>query len=62
MKQWGYGKGYIYDHDTNEGFSGQNYFPEEVKQSTFYKPVRKGFERDMQKRIAYFNSLRNNLK
>ena len=58
MKDEGYGKGYIYDHDTKEGFSGQNYFPEERERECFYAPVERGFEREMKKRIDYFNSLR----
>lgn len=61
MKQLGYGKGYIYDHDTPEGFSGQNYFPDEMAPTTFYHPINRGFEREMQKRIHYFSQLRNKL-
>jgi putative ATPase len=48
MEKEGYGKGYIYDHDMPEGFSGQDYFPEEVGRKTFYNPVERGFERDIQ--------------
>lgn len=59
MKNQGYGKGYIYDHDTESGCSGQNYFPEEIEPSpTFYKPVERGFEREMQKRLLYFSKLK----
>jgi len=58
MKKEGYGTGYIYDHDTPEGFSGQNYFPEEMGRKTFYKPVERGFERDIQKRLMYWRKLR----
>jgi putative ATPase len=58
MKNEGYGSGYIYDHDTPEGFSGQNYFPEEMDRKIFYKPVERGFERDIQKRLAYWQKLR----
>lgn len=58
MKTEGYGKGYVYDHDTAEGFSGQNYFPEEMGRKTFYVPVERGFERDIQKRLAYWQKLR----
>ncbi|MCB1074786.1 MAG: replication-associated recombination protein A [Simkania sp.] len=61
MKKLDYGKNYAYDHDTPDGFSGQNYFPEEIERPTFYKPVKRGFEREMEKRIAYFNSLRAKL-
>lgn len=60
MKDLGYGKGYIYDPETPEGFSGQNYFPDEIERKTFYSPVNRGFEREMQKRIDYFSKLRNN--
>lgn len=58
MKDAGYGKGYIYDHDTPEGFSGQNYFPDGMEREGFYTPVERGFEREMKKRIDYFNKLR----
>lgn len=59
MKDLGYGKGYIYDPDTPEGFSGQNYFPDGMERQTFYEPVNRGFEREMIKRIEYFKKLRN---
>lgn len=59
MKNQGYGKGYIYDHDTENACSGQNYFPKEIKtRPAFYRPVERGFEREMQKRLAYFSKLR----
>ncbi len=58
MKQEGYGAGYIYDHDTAEGFSGQNYFPEAVGRQEFYRPLERGFEREVKKRLAYWQSLR----
>ena len=58
MKNMGYGKGYIYDHSTPVGFSGQNYFPDQMSRQTFYQPVERGFEREMKKRIDYFNKLR----
>lgn len=58
MKDMGYGKGYSYDHDTEAGISGQNYFPEDMKRQEFYKPVARGFERDIQKRLAYFERIR----
>lgn len=58
MKKEGYGEGYIYDHDTPEGFSGQDYFPEEMGRKTFYEPVERGFERDIQKRLSYWKKLR----
>lgn len=58
MKNAGYAKGYQYDHDTPEGYSGQNYFPVDMKREQYYKPVERGFERDIQKRLAYFASKR----
>jgi putative ATPase len=58
MKQEGYGAGYQYDHDTPEGFSGQAYFPERMKRQIFYTPVERGFEREIQKRLAYWQKLR----
>jgi putative ATPase len=58
MKEAGYGKGYVYDHDTPQGFSGQNYFPNGMARHQFYHPVERGFEREMIKRIDYFNKLR----
>lgn len=61
MKQEGYGQGYYYDHDTPHGFSGQNYFPEKMERQTFYQPVERGFERDIQKRLEYWNKLRTTI-
>jgi putative ATPase len=58
MKGQGYGSGYIYDHDTPEGFSGQEYFPEKLGRHDFYQPVDRGFERDVRKRLEYFGRLR----
>src|SRR6218665_1167461 len=58
MKGSGYGDGYIYDHDTPEAFSGQEYFPEKLGRQKFYEPVERGFERDLKKRIDYFERLR----
>lgn len=58
MKSEGYGEGYIYDHDTPEGFSGQEYFPEKIGRQDFYQPVERGFERDIKKRMDYFAKLR----
>ena len=59
MKEMGYGKDYIYDPDTPEGFSGQEYFPDGMKRSSYYKPIERGFEREMKKRLEYFNQLRS---
>lgn len=58
MKEMGYGADYVYDPETPLGFSAQNYFPEEMAPKSFYSPVERGFEREMKKRLAYFNSLR----
>ncbi|MEM1389036.1 MAG: replication-associated recombination protein A [Pseudomonadota bacterium] len=59
MKEQGYSAGYAYDHDAQDGFSGQNYFPEGVDRAQFYMPVERGFERDLAKRLAYFTKLRS---
>lgn len=61
MKELGYGADYQYDHALPNAFSGQNYFPKEVERQQFYDPVERGFEREMIKRIAYFNKLRNSI-
>ncbi|WP_375174784.1 replication-associated recombination protein A [Pseudooceanicola sp.] len=58
MKDQGYGAGYAYDHDAEDGFSGQNYFPDGVTRPDLYQPVERGFERDLKKRVEYFNKLR----
>lgn len=58
MKEQGYGAGYAYDHDQESAFSGQNYFPDEIDRQEYYQPVQRGFEREMQKRLAYWNKLR----
>ena len=58
MKDHGYGAGYDYDHDAEDGFSGQNYFPEGMERPAFYGPVERGFERDLKKRLDYFARLR----
>jgi len=58
MKGQGYGKGYIYDHDTPEGFSGQDYFPEKLGRQNFYRPVERGHEREIVKRLDYWTKLR----
>src|SRR3546814_9246504 len=62
MKDLGYGKGYAYDHDTAEGFSGQDYFPESLPRQNFYRPVERGFERDVRKRLEYWEKLRSQVK
>lgn len=58
MKDQGYGDGYAYDHDAEDGFSGQDYFPDGMAREAYYKPVDRGFERDLGKRVAYFAGLR----
>ncbi len=58
MKDQGYGAGYAYDHDAEDGFSGQNYFPETMRRGIFYQPVDRGFERELKKRVDYFAGLR----
>ncbi|MDE2463332.1 MAG: replication-associated recombination protein A, partial [Alphaproteobacteria bacterium] len=59
MKKLGYGSGYEYDHDTQEGFSGQNYFPDGMKREVYYQPKETGFEREVVKRLEYWAKLRN---
>jgi putative ATPase len=59
MADEGYGAGYAYDHDTEEGFSGQSYFPDEIgRRPTFYDPPERGFEREIRKRLTYWDGLR----
>ena len=58
MKEQGFGAGYAYDHDAEDGFSGQNYFPDTMKRGVYYIPVDRGFERDLKKRVDYFAGLR----
>jgi putative ATPase len=59
VKELGYGEGYAYDHDAEDGFSGQNYFPDDMARQTFYHPKERGFERDVLKRLDYWNRLRD---
>jgi putative ATPase len=58
MKELGYAQGYEYDHDTADGFSGQNYFPEGMARRRFYQPKERGFEREILKRVEYWDRLR----
>lgn len=58
MKDLGYGKGYQYDHDTEDCFSGQNYFPDGMGRRQLYEPAERGFEREISKRLAYWARLR----
>jgi len=58
MRDLGYAAGYAYDHGTPEGFSGQNYFPDEMDRCEFYVPGERGFEREVKERLAYWKRLR----
>jgi putative ATPase len=58
MKELGYGKDYDYDHDAEDAFSGQNYFPDGMARRAFYRPVERGFEREVKKRLDYWAKLR----
>ncbi len=62
MKDIGYGKDYAYDHDAEDGFSGANYFPDNMKRGVYYTPVDRGFERELKKRVDYFAKLRDKRK
>jgi putative ATPase len=59
MKQLGYAKGYAYDHNAPDAFSGQNYFPDGMPREAYYEPVERGFEREIAKRLAYWSKLRS---
>ena len=60
MRDQGYGDGYAYDHDAEDGFSGQNYFPETMKKRpVYYMPVERGYERELKKRVEWFSKLRD---
>ena len=58
MKNLGYGAGYQYDHEAEDGFSGQNYFPDAMDRENFYAPRDKGFEREIAKRLDHWSALR----
>lgn len=62
MKEEGYGKGYVYDPNTPEGFSGQNYFPDDMKRPIFYQPVNRGLEAEIKKRLEHWKALRAKFK
>jgi putative ATPase len=62
MKQVGYGRGYQYDHDAPEGFSGDNYWPEEMEPQTFYSPVDRGFEKRIAERLAWWEERRAEMR
>ncbi len=59
MKDLGYAKGYQYDHDAADAFSGQNFFPDDMKRENLYQPVERGFEREIKKRLDYWARLRD---
>jgi len=59
MKDIGYGSGYAYDHDAEDGFSGQNYFPDDLRRPNLYQPRDTGFEREIAKRLQYWDTLRS---
>ena len=58
MRDLGYGKGYQYDHDQSDSFSGQNYFPDGMARQSFYEPAERGFEREIRRRLDYWRKLR----
>ncbi len=62
MREHGYGAGYVYDHDTPEGFSGQGHFPEDMADETYYRPGDRGFEREIGKRLESWRRLRTEAK
>jgi putative ATPase len=62
MKKVGYGKGYAYDHDADEGFSGQDYWPEEMEPQAFYEPTDRGFEARVKERLDYWEQRRKELQ
>ena len=62
MKNVGYGKGYAYDHSTEEGFSGQDYWPEEMDAQNLYEPTDRGFEARVKERLDYWDQRRKELK
>jgi len=62
MKDLGYGAGYSYDHDAPEGFSGDNYWPDEMAPATFYRPVDRGFEARIAERLAWWDARRKERK
>ena len=59
MKEEEYGRGYLYDHDQPDAFSGQDYFPAKMGRQVFYDPPERGFEREVRKRLDYWAKLRS---
>ena len=62
MKEIGYGKGYAYDHDAEDGFSGADYWPEEMAPQDFYSPSPRGFEAKISERLAYWEERRREIR
>ncbi|WP_068074042.1 replication-associated recombination protein A [Novosphingobium lentum] len=62
MKQIGYGEGYAYDHDASDGFSGADYWPEEMAPQTYYAPVERGFEAKLRERLAFWDGKRREMQ
>ena len=62
MKDIGYGKGYAYDHEAEHGFSGANYWPDEMQPAQYYRPVERGFEREVLKRLGWWDKKRRELQ
>ena len=58
MRDLGYGADYQYDHANEQAFSGQNYFPDGAERRNFYRPGERGFEREIKKRLDYWDKLR----
>ena len=58
MKDIGYGEGYAYDHDAPDAFSGDDYWPEGMEPATYYRPVERGFEREVMKRMEWWSKKR----
>ena len=61
MKDIGYGKDYAYDHQADDGFSGADYWPEDMEPQTYYQPVERGFEREVRKRMDWWDKRRSEL-
>jgi putative ATPase len=59
MKDLGYGRGYAYDHDQEDAFSGQNYFPDEMERQEFYRPTGRGYEKMLSERLAVWKRRRS---
>jgi putative ATPase len=62
MKDIGYGAGYEYDHEAQDGFSGANYWPEEMEPQRYYSPAERGFEREVAKRMEWWEKKRQELR